>query len=283
MSNCVYERDLDGKTVTEDEIWTYLISRGFADDRGMLNNHAISKLGGMEIPLNTCSDVEKEDVSAVIGTDTRVRVSDTAVAPYKSIVLLIMKYGDAWYRGTGFMVKDNVVLTAAHNLYSQEKECPADKVFIVAESKDKAHVRCGGKLSVPLEYVGKASDDGHYDWGLIKLNEPMSDIGVINVAEAADVSAEALRDGLIAGYPGVVKGAETCDMWQAEGLIDSYYSSSQTLDYKISTSSGNSGSPVMVIYKGRRTAVGIHVMGSVAVNTAKAIDDEVTFSINAFH
>lgn len=289
MNNFIYEAVLKKTFDTSGDVWNSLIEAGLANDDGSLNDAAISILGGIE-PTTDKAAVEEhggsnegEVVGAVIGTDTRTRVVHTDTAPYKSIVLLLMKFGDKMYRGTGFMIKDNVVLTAAHNIYDQQEEKPADEIYVIGEPKDKAHVRSCNRFRVSVNYVAKVSDDGHYDWGLIKLNEPMDDLGVINIKKASEAESTALGNVLIAGYPGTVQGAKTTDMWEAGGATSGYVSAKEILNYKISTSKGNSGSPVMISDGTAKTAIGIHVMGGVAENTAKAIDDEVISSINAFN
>ncbi len=166
------------------------------------------------------------------------------------------------------MIKDDVVLTAAHNIYDRKKIAAADEIYVIGNQKDKAHVRCYSKFKVPFDYVAQTSQDGHYDWGLIKLNAPMRDLGVIEVMKA--VPGIVSETALIAGYPSEVRSVSTTDMWEASGAFDKYDMTSQTLKYKISTSGGNSGSPVVVDYNRRKAAVGIHVMGSVAENTAKS-------------
>lgn len=59
-----------------------------------------------------------------------------------------------------------------------------------------------------MNYVAKTSDDGHYDWGLIKLNEPMDDLGVINIKKASEAESTALGNVFIAGYPSMGTGSE---------------------------------------------------------------------------
>ena len=290
MSNVTYEAAAGKTPVTEEKLWTCLIKDGLAKGQGSLDDSAIAALSGVGAFENTanagtmkCKDSQNggKTVEAVIGIDTRTEVIDVDSEPYKSVVLLIMKYGDEKYRGTGFMIKDDIVLTAAHNIYDRKKSAAADEVYVIGNQKDTAHVRCYSKFKVPFDYVAETSQDGHYDWGLIKLNAPMPDLGVIEVAKA--VPGIVSETALIAGYPGEVRNVSTTDMWEASGAIDKYDTASQTLKYKISTSGGNSGSPVVVDYNGGKAVVGIHVMGNAAENTAKAIDDEVIAAINQFH
>ncbi|MCM1083236.1 MAG: trypsin-like peptidase domain-containing protein [Clostridium sp.] len=282
MSNLVFEKTVNGINNTEEGIINKLRSDGLVDRQGNLKLDVIEGLKAIGEPdADDLRTAGADSVEQVIGTDTRTEVADKSVAPYKSIVLLIMKYGNDLYRGTGFLIKDNVVLTAAHNLYSLDLEKPADEVYIIGEPRDTAHIKTYTGLKVSVDYVSGGSQGGQHDWGLIKLNDAMTDLGTINVSRAASVSASVLDDVLIAGYPGVAQGRSTIDMWEADGSAQ-YYHASEVMDYTISTSGGNSGSPVMVYYGACRVAIGIHVLGSVNANYAKAIDDEVIAAINEF-
>lgn len=283
MSNLVFEKTINGINNTEAGIIKKLYADGLADEEGNLKLDIIEGLKSLgEADISELDTVKEGRYGKVIGTDTRTEVVDTTTAPYKSIVLLIMKYGNDLYRGTGFLIKDNVVLTAAHNLYDLSLEKPADEVYIIGAPKDSAHVRTYTRLKISLEYASGGSQGGRYDWGLIKMNKSMTDLGTINVSKAVDIPVSFLDDVLIAGYPGVAQEAPTTNMWEADGLVK-YYSASEVMEYTISTSPGNSGSPVMVYYGGCRTAIGIHVLGSSNYNYAKAIDDELMAAINEFY
>ena len=51
--------------------------------------------------------------------DTRNKVEDPLEFPYSAIGYLSLKYGLSKYSGSGFLVGPNIVLTAAHNVYSR--------------------------------------------------------------------------------------------------------------------------------------------------------------------
>jgi V8-like Glu-specific endopeptidase len=51
--------------------------------------------------------------------DTRQKVNDPLQFPYSAIGKLSLNYQHGQYIGTGFLVGPNIVLTAAHNVYSR--------------------------------------------------------------------------------------------------------------------------------------------------------------------
>jgi glutamyl endopeptidase len=70
-----------------------------------------------------------QEVSGVIGRDTRVRINDTTVAPFKYICQI--RIGNTFERphdvGTGFLIGPRTVMTAAHVVYGQQ----VGQIFIV--------------------------------------------------------------------------------------------------------------------------------------------------------
>lgn len=282
MSNIVYEKTASAINNTETGTLEKLHSDGLVDNKGNLKLNVVKGLKTVgESDISERKMGRTGRFGQVIGADTRTAVADKSMEPYQSIVLLIMKYGNDLYRGTGFMIKDNVVLTAAHNLYDLSLGKPADEVYIIGYPRDLPHVRTYTGLKISVDYVTGGSQGGRCDWGLIKLNAPMTDLGTINVCRAIEIPTSDLDNVLIAGYPGMAQGTSTTDMWEADG-VGKYYPASEVMEYTISTSGGNSGSPVMVYHGGGRMAIGIHVLGSSNYNYAKAIDDEVVAAIHEF-
>ena len=179
------------------------------------------------------------------------------------------------YRGTGFLIKDDVVLTAGHNLYEQQTKQYADKVYIIAKTKDKLIIRTHTGFKLSTTYTTENTNDGSADWGLVKIKEPFSDCDILPLQKASDTSAKQFANVTIAGYPAKTQKGDTESLWEASGDITEYLSQTETLKHQISTSVGNSGSPVLIHKDENVFAVGIHVLGASSSNTAKAIDAEI--------
>ena len=214
-------------------------------------------------------------LGVVIGDDTRTEVTNTQIAPYKSIVRLVMTFGEDKYRGTGFVVNKNVILTAGHNLYDHKLKIMANSVTIFIEGEKEKQAK---KTQVTESF--KLSDDDKNDWGLIKIDYDCDESAILPLKNVSELKE---KDGLIAGYPAEVKNKSTIAMWEASGELKNE-SDKGVLSYTISTSGGNSGSPVMAEFDGVKNAVGIHVSGSETEkkNHAKAVDDEIISTVASF-
>ena len=69
-------------------------------------------------------------VGSVFGPDNRKKVVDTTVPPYHAIVRLLINDKKGTYRGTGFMIGKDIMLTAGHNLYDFQDKLYADEIQI---------------------------------------------------------------------------------------------------------------------------------------------------------
>lgn len=282
MSYIVHEKSKDKINKSKDDIWAELIAAGLANANGELNESEFMKLGVL-------GDDDAENVlGAIFGIDTRTEVVETKQFPYNSIVSLDLRYGDESYIGTGFLVSEEIVLTAGHNLFDKATRTWADEIYVFTEPKNKENMTTFKELKVPRDYTAATGISKiRYDWGLIKLKEKLQTSSVVKIAKAQDVSDILSKNIKIAGYPLIVKGAESDKMWEADGGIDQYEVVDEMLYYKISTSGGNSGSPVLVESDEGWTAIGVHggsySQGGIPVsNRAKAIDDVLLRGIREF-
>lgn len=217
-------------------------------------------------------------VGKIFGSDERVRVSNTALQPYSAIMRLLIIVDGVEYQSTGFMIKPNVMLTAGHNIYDHSAQKYSDKVYVLDSVGMRHEVY---DAVIPEEY--KKYRMGTYDWAVAKVavkpGQTFSTINIINMdgPNAPDVVNNSAE---IAGFPVEVRDVTTSDMYTETGNIMAYDNADKLLNYKIDTSGGNSGSPVIVYIDTVPYAIGIHVRNSEDCNIARAIDDNIIRAIN---
>ena len=204
---------------------------------------------------------EENDVSpAYIFDDEydREKITNTEQEPYSAICFLHLFFEEGGYRGTGFLIGPNLLLTVAHNLYSDVTD---DNVVNPTFVK-KIDIYPGAETNstengavTPFEIVGVESfyipteyynlemsgndNSNNYDWGICILD---SNIGYETGWLDIGVTSNDISNGNInvIGYPGDSK----FDMYSSEGEILGI------TDYKFFHTAdavgGNSGSPVFI-------------------------------------
>lgn len=228
--------------------------------------------------LEDCRELKAKSVGEVFGDDMRERVSDVNVLPYSAVWRLRIIVNGIPYRGTGYMVKPGVMLTAGHNIYDHDTKRFADKVYAIGRDG-----RCHELYDVIIPEEYKKSDVDVYDWAVARVSvvpgEIYPVIELINMddGEAPDVVNKTAE---IAGFPAEVRGVTTYDMYREEGMVAAYDRSSKTLNYQIDTSGGNSGSPVIVYKDTIPYAIGIHVSSGGNCNVARAVDNRIADAVN---
>ncbi|WP_436857529.1 trypsin-like peptidase domain-containing protein [Mammaliicoccus sciuri] len=189
----------------------------------------------------------------IIGTDDRKIVVDINKKPYKSIVFIKSYFNDRNYiSGTGFMIDDYSVLTAAHVVTSEDKSINIKNILVFAGYQNEV-AKFGTarviKTYVPLEW--SQSYNRKYDMALLLLDKPLGKkIGKLNIIDKVNLN----EDISISGYPGI-----------NYSIDNQYYSSGKLLKennyrlfYDIDTEPGQSGSPV---FNSNNDVIGIHASG----------------------
>ncbi|MBS1301971.1 hypothetical protein GZH79_06395 [Loktanella sp. SALINAS62] len=113
--------------------------------------------------------------------------------------------------------------------------------------------------------------DDAFDYGAILLSQPdaLESLGKLRFAEVIGNSIEGYVVNL-AGYPGD-KPDDT--MWSDSRAV--LAASNTHLHYEIDTAGGQSGAPVWVVDQNQRFVVGMHTLGSPAVNSALKINSAI--------
>ena len=195
--------------------------------------------------------------------------SKTATYPYNNIGLLDVSFPSSYMRSTAFLVSPRLALTNAHNIYSSEIGGWYDKIeFAPGTYEDDwpNKIKPFSTLSPTdvmidetyFEYENDKDSSVKYDYAALFFDEPFYDISTFIPLEFNHLPAKLS----VIGYPGVVQGIDTLDMWQSDGEI--IYHNEHLLFYDAYTSGGNSGSPVLAYNQQADTyrVVAIHAFSS---------------------
>lgn len=132
----------------------------------------------VESPQSETSQSEQDArVEGIIQTDDQILVRDTSLNPYRKIVRLESFFEAGPLLGTGVMIGPDLLLTAAHNVYSiQHGTWTQDVTVTPAQNGDSEPY---GSYQASRIYILKAYQNevtgtsNSYDMALIKLVEPV--------------------------------------------------------------------------------------------------------------
>lgn len=216
----------------------------------------------------------------VFPPDTRQQVTQTGVYPYSAIGRLVVEFPTAKGSGTGVIIDEFHVLTAAHNLWQNDYGGGIKSAkFIPAEtgnSKPFGEFQVV-KTWVPEEYKKMSPPDPNddvkdykqylYDFGLVRVSKPFPNAtgacGYVpfpnNTITAGNVE--------IAGYPGdLAKKYGVGTMWTCQDKV-TLSDDDNFIFYNIDTFAGQSGAPLLIHYQNSRYICGVHVAGSASLGS----------------
>jgi V8-like Glu-specific endopeptidase len=191
--------------------------------------------------------------------DGRTRVNNTTQWPYLFHSQLAMTFPDedSPYGGSGILVGPQHILTAAHNIYNQDKKAWAQKV--VARLALNDNLAPYGEAMAKRIYTFKGwidQGDTAHDMALLVLNKPIGyNTGWCGLLAATtkDLQNDPVN---ITGYPGD-KGFN--QMWSMSGPLKAIQA--EELIYEIDTYGGQSGSGIWLNKWGSPYVVGVHTRG----------------------
>ena len=222
---------------------------------------------------------ETYTVNGIIGSDNRERVGDYQHLPFSAIAYISVTYPSGHtYPSTAAMISPNAALTAAHCLYDPEEGGWATAITVypaVNGSIGFLHYPYGSatanEIAISIPYFENGSD-ARWDWGVIRLNSNIgSNSGYLGF-QCIETSLSAAPI-MISGYPGDLNDYwDTRDQFYHIFRITADISSQTTasngtmydcrmITYKVDTSPGQSGSPVLYDNNGTYQIIGIHSQG----------------------
>ena len=220
---------------------------------------------------------------SVIGSDGRVRVSDTSVYPFRTVAYLALYDKDDNFFGTctGTFVGPDAVLTAGHCLWDTTTSEWTYGIRVVP-GKDESWEPFGYEWAtdwwVPDGYA--ATGQKVYDWGLIKMPDSALAVQTGYLSVGLESSATLARPDFwpaIVGYPGDQPGGTMWGM-SAPAFVQV---TDFRLYYDVDTAPGQSGSAILSLnfdayFLGY--IVGIHTTGATSAiphNAGTRIDAEL--------
>lgn len=193
-------------------------------------------------------------MTIIFGKDNRTRVSDTTVFPFSAIGHVVCDYGYALGMGTGVLIGNKTVLTAAHMLYDASMGWPNSVTFIPAQNgSDEPY----GQIHASYYYVPNEWKQGNqdYDLGLIVLDRDIGQqTGFLQLAVEPDsfYTNQALES---AGYPADL--GDGYEMYSVTGQSTAVQG--KVILHRITTEEGQSGSPIWFMSNNVPTVVGVNV------------------------
>ncbi len=182
--------------------------------------------------------------------------------------------------GTGFIVGDHQIATAAHCVYGGGN---SSWYSVEITTYDSNGLLTGTKLTpieahVPKLYNGVDGKDNMYDYALITVKENLSDyvhfdLGTSYNVTASDFSKVPLY---VTGCPGLVNDSLNTSkrLYSDEGHVSDKDNTS-VLHYDVDTSGGNSGSPVYTITRTEKDGKVSYIYTALAVHHGSDIEAPV--------
>jgi V8-like Glu-specific endopeptidase len=206
---------------------------------------------------------------SVIGWDDRRRVTSTTNYPWNTFCYLGTTYpGGASFRGSGCLVGPNMVLTAAHVVYSFSTHRFVSRVVIApAQSQAAANATVlrpyGTRNSLMVATSTRYTTSGASadDYGAVFFSVPFNNISTYMPVEFNNAPTAVN----LAGYPsGVLGETNSQAMWWGYGRVTRV--ESRLLKYEADATAGNDGSPLFADTMSGRRLVGLHSSGAVIYN-----------------
>ena len=208
----------------------------------------------------------------VVGTDDRVRVTDTETYPWNTVGFIGNTYpSDRSYRGSGAIVTPYMVLTAGHMIYNWSTEggyvreiyfYPGQRQMVEGGTRTRPY---GEFKADDWETNGNYIDalktnpavQFNYDYAAVFFNTSFAGVGLNTYMPVVFNLAPASIN--LAGYPPSVQGETNSQaMWRSFGDITR--TTDRMIYYTADTTGGNSGGPVWeFISPNTRRIVAVHV------------------------
>jgi glutamyl endopeptidase len=209
----------------------------------------------------------------VHGPDDRIKISNTAVYPWRAHASLLITAADnSMWIGTGWFIGPHTLMTAGHVVHIKNSGVAGRDGWVkkiqVMPGRNGSSLPYGSVTSTVFRSTTgwTGSGDENYDYGAIIIPTQLGNtVGWFGFGVYSDADLLA-ASGNISGYPGD-KPAGT--QWYDFRRIASV--NSRKVYYDIDTAGGQSGSAVYRIIGGGRYGIAIHAYGGATTNSGTRI------------
>lgn len=212
----------------------------------------------------TLNALPAEDNSrSIIGDDERV------IDWTKSGVVKLMS--SDYYIGSGFVVSDHVIATAAHCAYNKK----ISEILLFDNSGNVTMHATPVQSHIPVNYVNNSSTN--YDYALITIKEDLSAYACFNLGVPLDSFVNGNSAVTVTGFPGDYNTHTTHMKYSSNGIICG--GNNSLIYYSADTIGGNSGGPVYLTESAYGqtyyTVVAIHTNGVSSQNYGTRITTDL--------
>ncbi len=196
---------------------------------------------------------------------------------------------ETYYTGTGFVVDDHTIATAAHLL---RKENPIQVYSLLLFDQDgnvSMTIKDAVEYHFPDKYAPQGTDHHLYDYALITVKESLNNYRCFGFGMMTEDFPNSSSNAIsVSGFPGEVRGIEVNtlskhELYKGTGIVTSFNKgNSGNIEYIVYTayaSNGDSGGPVYVAEhtnnKMYYTVIGINTHGSDYHNMSVAMSPHV--------
>ncbi len=213
----------------------------------------------------------------IIGKNDLVKVKNTLQYPYSTSAYVESEFRgvkngkDVTYRGSANFIKDNVLITAAHNIYKHEFGKDAEELY-VTPARTPNSVPFGRIKVKEVRYLKEfrnlnSKDAREYDLALLILEEPIgAKLGTLGLP-----TSQKNLTGITVTITGYLSyNFKIHQMYTDKKQVLS--DDGMFLDYQVDTLEGSSGSAV---YDASHRVVGVHTLGDGAnqINSAVKLNE----------
>lgn len=207
---------------------------------------------------------------------TVIDTDDRFVDFSKNGVVKIVTGIGSW--GTGFVVDDHTIATAAHVLYNGNAVPISHIYFFDQNGSIDMDITNPSYCHIPSIYTSDVEDAVVYDYALITVKQDLSEYANFNLGAPLDNFIHRESTVLTTGFPKkvnnkIVNNATDHNMYTSAGsTIDDVHKADIEISYNNDTSGGNSGGPVYTstLFNGKfyYTVVGINAKAAGTGNRA---------------